>query len=756
MGSGTSKFLPTLSSSRISSKDDLAKKTKDMTEMSDALFQFMYYNFKPNEVFDISMNPEKYVVALSELIQNHFAIVGYTTDRSVQGEIYFRKLDDLKFESLGKDIKYGKVGGQKTNTTEVTRRQKEHINNCNTISFFFVRVFQILGAMLLVIKSGDLELPGDTLVSPYLDARTQGEDDSDERQVLGVKLPKVYYSGTATSQRGGSSATSQKGGARVNDPLGAFEFLRSTLEPGTQVGEYKKYRLNNTNIYLVIKPPSPTINKDDINRTKPKFIIDVKQQGSEQKEEVEVEIEMLEILPRDLSIAEVDSRLGSVTFRIAPKRAVPIRSNQKRADDEKNQIRIEKGGIAGSARLIWKVKINDENYDRIARAAAFTRGEKPLTESKVKYILENIFFNYVYNGNLSKQYTKFQRFDLETDENSESEAPTDKLRQGDITQPKIRETAVALNKPALTGKHCINRALQLLDPLTIMNIPNAKAYTRVCKFNVPADKADVNSLYEYQPIKALSQLYGKVDIRPEQYEKSLIVIKAFISTKSPTGVSEAREGSMSVSELQGIDVDEAKSLERALQRLQLAFKAAKGEKLDSFEDIKLQKPTGCKSVDPKLVDSHPSDPMKSKGILLENTNLINQLRDASQELLAYHVNKTIAITDFLKRLFNIKQRSNGTWEVKGINNNVLYAGFKGLDSLTDQARELLLDYYEGCEGIYQEKGLKKFNEFFKDNTPAAAEGPAAPAAPEGPAAPAAPVVAPPGPAAPLVAPPGPV
>ena len=30
MGSGTSKFLPTLSSSRISSKDELVKKTKDM------------------------------------------------------------------------------------------------------------------------------------------------------------------------------------------------------------------------------------------------------------------------------------------------------------------------------------------------------------------------------------------------------------------------------------------------------------------------------------------------------------------------------------------------------------------------------------------------------------------------------------------------------------------------------------------------------------------------------------------------------
>ena len=141
MGGSGSKIFSALSTSRITSKEELAEKTKDMTNMSDALFQFMYFNFNPNEVFDISMSPEKYVVALSELIQNQFAIIGYTTDRTVQGEIYFRKLEDLSWDKMGKTTPLGQRDNA-VKVSEVTERRKEHITNCNIISFFFVRIFQ--------------------------------------------------------------------------------------------------------------------------------------------------------------------------------------------------------------------------------------------------------------------------------------------------------------------------------------------------------------------------------------------------------------------------------------------------------------------------------------------------------------------------------------------------------------------------------------------------------------------------------------
>jgi hypothetical protein len=180
-----------------------------------------------------------------------------------------------------------------------------------------------------------------------------------------------------------------------------------------------------------------------------------------------------------------------------------------------------------------------------------------------------------------------------------------------------------------------------------------------------------------------------------------------------------------------------------LERLQTAFDVTKGAKLDGFADISIAAPKECANLDPAR---NPLE--EGKGHKLDkDSNLVRQLRDASQELLAYHVNKTVVLTDFLKELFTIKQRPNGTWEVKGINIKYLVLGFKGLDILTDQAREILVDYYEGCETIFQKKGLSKFKEVFKGEVadaesavptaPAAvapAPAPAAPAAPPAPAA----------------------
>jgi len=59
--------------------------------------------------------------------------------------------------------------------------------------------------------------------------------------------------------------------------------------------------------------------------------------------------------------------------------------------------------------------------------------------------------------------------------------------------------------------------------------------------------------------------------------------------------------------------------------------------------------------------------------------------------------------DFLQTIFNIKQRPDGTsWEIKGPNTEILFAGYETLNELTRQARTLLINYYSGCEEIYQQ------------------------------------------------------
>ena len=83
-------------SSKISSGDELLAKTKDVREMSNALFQFMYGQWPDDEYMDMASNPGAYVVAISDLITEQFHVIGYTTKRNQVGEIYFVKHDKLK------------------------------------------------------------------------------------------------------------------------------------------------------------------------------------------------------------------------------------------------------------------------------------------------------------------------------------------------------------------------------------------------------------------------------------------------------------------------------------------------------------------------------------------------------------------------------------------------------------------------------------------------------------------------------------
>ena len=74
-------------------------------------------------------------------------------------------------------------------------------------------------------------------------------------------------------------------------------------------------------------------------------------------------------------------------------------------------------------------------------------------------------------------------------------------------------------------------------------------------------------------------------------------------------------------------------------------------------------------------------------------------------------------------MFNVSQRSDGSWKVEGPKTELLFAGFNVLDELTDQARHLLVDYYSGCEELYQ-KGVTEW-ENDVTNAPVAAPVPAA-------------------------------
>ena len=711
MGLGSSRFS-LLPSSKIQSKEELIAKTKDITELSDKLFTFMYTNFSPKDVWDIAINPEEYVIALSQLIEKQFDIIGYSTNRTVDGEIYFRKYktpnpNPRKEGSLDPSKLEGEM-------------KKEHIKNAKIIAFYFIRIFQILGALLLVVKNSSL------------DDMDKSPSDSDvlDRPILGQRLPRIY-----NNQRGGGPATSEI--------LGPLEFLRNYLQNPTtedllqlknKRDGYSLYKIRNTDIFVEYKPYTFPLNLDNINNSPPTFTIILKERSTNKIVPFSFKVYIVFTSPPTLT---ENTPVGYVTLRMKKDDNIPQRDFlNPRNNNNDITIKLERSETENK-----RYSIDFTNQS--ALVSQIRHELKELKGTSVNRYLEQALFSQsvVLSGGISL------KFYTENKPEEDEEAPSgvsEQLKPVDIKSPVIKKTYELLlkGKTMPIGKHCIQRAEQLLSPIFKLGDGITPAYTKICKFSAPGIENDTASLEEYGPTQSLAQLFGKIEVDPEEFAKSDIVLQAFVHSKGSSGeISGGDGGSLGVEKLRStearVNKSEADELKYAINVLKTSFSILQ-EKTNEFKDLGFKKPKECAAALQEA--GKKENGLKGKAILIENDNLKRQLREVSQELLAFHVNSTIEITKFLKTLFNIDKDTNGYWRVLGIKKSYLFAGFSALDKLTDQARKLLIDYYSGCEARYQE-GVKIWADENKDIVPAAAVGAsassaAAPGAP-GPAAAAA-------------------
>jgi hypothetical protein len=634
---GASASLPRLYTSKVTSQDQLTAKTDEVAKMANELFRFMYTQYELKEVWDIAANPEEYVIALSTMIEKQFHVIGFTTDRTTSGEIYFVRKKDLD--------------------KKMAEKMEQHKKNAKIIAFFFVRVFQILGAMLLIIKDNTLDL-------------TKMKDEY-ERPILGQALPRTYL-------RGGFSG----------EVLGPFEFLRHILEDireedkrlfSPPVSEPSKvYRIRNTNAFFKFTPVRENvadINIDAVNRQmNPEFFVAVKYAN---RKEVALPFKVMvdSMYPVSFSNRATDKNtLFNVRFYIPSKSAD---GRLVRLPDEK-KVTIDRVPQKPDSTVISYQVLRQGDIAGIIALNQFKESRD------LRYILEKWLFQNAASatGESIELLQRFERSAEPEEEERKFEETDNKLLKTDkITNPSIREGYKTLLNKTM-GAHCIKRATQLLDAMSIEKGLHGDSQTHICKFSAPGVTERDTSFDAYKPTNTVAQLFGKVDLL--KMDEAMKVISAFIPPQGSDSTT-----TLSMSDLSDKDPEKA-ALKDAIKRMQAAFDVLnKGSEASSFRDIKIQKPEECST---------------SESIEVKNQILLNGLRDVSQQLLGYHVNNIVEITKFLKSIFNISQRGNGSWEVKGINNSVLFAGFPVLDILTDQARELLLKYYSGCEEIYQ-KGV---------------------------------------------------
>ena len=730
MGLGSSKFS-LLPSSKIQSKEDFKLKTADMTNMANALFDFMYKSSRPDhETFDIAEKPEKYVIALSEMIEKQFNVLGYTTTRTVGGEMYFQSYAKLDPKQYTGDFK------------------EQHKKNCKVIAFFFVRIYQILGSMLLVIKDNGLDTSTSITENPY-----------SEREFIGARLPKVYY-----TQRGGAVAETIF--------LGPLEFLRTSLiQPSQEEVQYidslgkrrsdetALYKISETDLFVSYKPYQPGITKEQINKSPPRFFIITKNPQNKAIMAYSYEIYIIHIYD---TILNDNKSLKNMLFRIKAKG-----SSQQEYTQEKNEAR--------QIGITRKESNTSDRYKRFvidpsivkspdliqAESAAQQYYTFKLSESSIKFLLNFYFLKYAIEEARSPLIPKTDRDQIrgEDEDHATGEVSSNqgRLKKSDIKNPVIQtiygellkgtaeynQTLPSDRQSLPSGKHCVKRAIQLLNPEAIYSEPGSTEanYTRVCKFSAPDIKDKQVAFDHYVPTKTFAQLYGKINVNPEEFKKSQEILKALITTSDYA----ATQGTVTVQQV--VDAEDGRAvktetddLKDALVRLKEAFKllndtadpAADAKVPKGFNEIIMKTPKECDAIQAKAAAVPDGKGIKDGGIVIQNDNVIRQLRDISQELLADHVNGSIEITKFLQTIFNIDKDSSGYWRVRGIKENLLIAGFPALDKITDIARDLLLKYYEGCEKKYQQ-GVKLWLDENK-NTSVGAGAAAAPSAGAGPGA----------------------
>jgi hypothetical protein len=151
MGAGASKAPP-----------DITAKSLEAKRIAQEIFRFMISQMKFEEYLTLA-NPDqckKYVILIADSLQKFFSKVKITPDKTKDGHIYFRKFDDVK------------------GATPMSQQY------CMVIALFYVRIFQIYGALALSIL--------DTDTNVYEFAHGGGLDEleaDDERVQSGGGLP---------------------------------------------------------------------------------------------------------------------------------------------------------------------------------------------------------------------------------------------------------------------------------------------------------------------------------------------------------------------------------------------------------------------------------------------------------------------------------------------------------------------------------------------------------------------------------------
>lgn len=217
-----------------------------------------------------------------------------------------------------------------------------------------------------------------------------------------------------------------------------------------------------------------------------------------------------------------------------------------------------------------------------------------------------------------------------------------------------------------TTSFCVARALQLLDAPTLFSprtASTAKSGVCLAKFDrLPTSVPESGvSIARIPGIKALDQLFHTA---PHL---------------------DARDGST-------VDVGEPEQYQAMLRLLAATFTGKEPTKLSTIDAI-LAKTPDCSSAAAKHY------------LKLTDPKAIKEVVGIAQQMFGRQLAHTRRVIDFLtKKLIRVYREGGG--QKISLHPMILKGGIQEVNKLSAEARGILVDYYRGCEDLYQQ-GLRK-------------------------------------------------
>ena len=235
--------------------------------------------------------------------------------------------------------------------------------------------------------------------------------------------------------------------------------------------------------------------------------------------------------------------------------------------------------------------------------------------------------------------------------------PSGEVREGLHT--KVLMNAFRQVKPVKA--HCIARALQLLGSDGLKSAFPPQIYSHICtaKFmtdnrSLPAVDDKVTSEYG---IYALAQLFYDM-----------------LGTNAPE-ISAATRSQYN---------DFIKKMKFVFEDVKVTQKEP-----STLADVKNRLPTSV--CDPATVGN--------KTITIKNRELIRQMRQYARKMIDYQIGHTANVVKVLKKLFLIPVKQGMSLQ---IHPNVAKYGIEEVHRVGEEARNLLVEYYSQCEGMYRQ------------------------------------------------------